>query len=117
MTLQRRYATGFLSVACLMILICIGIRGLGLTALSATPAGPSISTLADEPPDGPSACDLSFKSLQSVSPEVTEMALLLLAILMLVFPPLTMCLPRFYLRPPQAPPERRIHLCHCVFRE
>ncbi|WP_158783374.1 hypothetical protein [Pantoea sp. BAV 3049] len=114
MTLQRRYATGFLSVACLVILICIGIRGLGLPALT---ADPSISAQTSEVADGPSACDLSFKSLQSVSPEVTDMALLLMAILILIFPPLIMHLPRLYLRPSQAPPERRIHLCHCVFRE
>lgn len=41
----------------------------------------------------------------------------LACLVILLFMPMLMRLPARYLRPPLAPPERRLHLCHCVFRE
>lgn len=41
----------------------------------------------------------------------------LACLVILLFMPLLMRLPVRHLRSPLAPPERRLHLCHCVFRE
>ncbi|QBR50679.1 hypothetical protein [Erwinia sp. QL-Z3] len=115
MNAQRRRATGLLSLACLVILLCLGVRMVGAPA----PAVTSVSTLSDAADSdlSPTPCELSVKSLLSALPEIAAMALLALAVVILLFTPLLMRLPVRYLRPPLAPPERRLHLCHCVFRE
>ncbi len=117
MNAQRRRATGLLSLACLVILLCLGVRMVGAPA--STPAVTSVSTLSDAADSdlSPTPCELSVKSLLSALPEIAAMALLALAVVILLFMPLLMRLPVRYLRPPLAPPERRLHLCHCVFRE
>jgi hypothetical protein len=117
MNAQRRRATGLLSLACLVILLCLGVRMIGAPAPA--PAVTSVSTVSDAADSdlSPTPCELSVKSLLSALPEIAAMALLALAVVILLFTPLLMRLPVRYLRPPLAPPERRLHLCHCVFRE
>lgn len=117
MNAQRRRATGLLTLACLVILLCLGARMVGAPASAA--AITSVSTLSDaaDSDQSPTPCELSVKSLLSALPEIAAMALLALAAVILLFMPMLMRLPVRYLRPPLAPPERRLHLCHCVFRE
>lgn len=117
MNAQRRRATGLLSLACLVILLCLGLRMVGTPAsVSATAAVTTLFENADNDLS-PTPCELSVKSLISALPEIAAMALLAMAVVLLLFTPLLMRLPVRYLRPPLAPPERRLHLCHCVFRE
>ncbi|MGB9097487.1 suppressor protein [Erwinia sp.] len=116
MNAQRRRATGLLSLACLVILLCLGAR---MLSTSVSLPAPPFTAQSDSAGNDvyPSPCQLSLKSLLSASPEIASMALLALATVILLYTPLLMRLPRLYLRPPLAPPERRLHLCHCVFRE
>lgn len=120
MTTRQRIATGFLALACLVILVCMAQRVASLHALQ-MPLSSSASLSVNSPdavevaPITP--CELSAKTLLMATPLQGEHAVPALFILLLV---LTLLRARPLIFPavrPRRAPLLRIHLINCNFRE
>lgn len=119
MTTRQRKATGFLILACLVILICMAQR---VASLHALPAQSVAASLSVAPPDSNESapltpCEISAKTLLVVPPLLFDGAVpapdILLAVLALL------CALPFRFPPVRArrAPLLRIHLINCNFRE
>jgi len=119
MTTRQRKATGFLILACLVILICMAQRVASLHVLSPPSVTASLSVISpDSDESAPlTPCEVSAKTLLVVPPLLFDGAVpapsLLLAVLALL------CTLPFRFPPVRArrAPLLRIHLINCNFRE
>lgn len=120
MATRQRIASGFLALACLVILVCMAQRMASLHALKMPPATSFIlSNTAPDSADDTSItpCELSAKTLLLAAPLLFDSVLPALVILLLVLA-LRCILPLIF--PPARPcraPLLRIHLINCNFRE
>ncbi|MEA1063476.1 copper resistance protein [Erwinia sp. HR93] len=116
---QRRIATWFLGLACLVVLVCTAQRMAALHAFGSQPG----AVIAQVSPQGDGAdapvtpCELSAKSLLSVPPLLFEGAVITLMLLLALLAPRPQ---RRRVPPPPrviSPHTLRVHLRLCVFRE
>lgn len=120
MATRQRIATGFLALACLVILVCMAQRMASLHALQMPPATSfSLSNTAPDSTDDTAItpCELSAKTLLLAAPLLFDSVLPATVILLLVLA-LRCLLPLIF--PPARPfraPLLRIHLINCNFRE
>ncbi|AJI95087.1 copper resistance protein [Yersinia ruckeri] len=117
MVRQQRIATWFFCLACLVILICMSQRMVGIPALEQSIGLTTISQTSPEAEASQTSCELSAKSLLTtplVLFEQVYFALGLLLLTLLVMAPYMLRLP-----PPRAisPSQLRVHLRFCIFRE
>ncbi|RWR00607.1 copper resistance protein [[Pantoea] beijingensis] len=116
---RRRIAKWFLTLACLVILVCMAQRVASLHALQMKLS--ENATLAADKSDNSGApvtpCELSAKSLLAAAPLIFETAFFGLGLLLAVLA-LIRAIPLHF--PPThefSSPVLRIHLRNCVFRE
>ncbi|WP_421251804.1 hypothetical protein [Aeromonas sp. 600724] len=126
MILRQRVATRLLLLVCILLLNC-ALQPLTRLAQLEIAAGchmltvPSSAIDVDE--DGraatpqPGSCQLNGKWLSAASVQCAEQLFFAIAFLIALLAPLSRCSPP--LPPPRniSPPERRLHLTLCVWRE
>ncbi|WP_145585717.1 copper resistance protein [Yersinia kristensenii] len=114
---RQRAAKWFLSLACLVILVCMTQRIASLHALEKNLLLTSSSQVVADANDGPTSCELSAKSLLASPPVLFELAIFSLGLLLLLLIPIIPASMRF--PPPRviSPSGLRVHLRLCIFRE
>lgn len=121
MVKQQRSGLWFLCLACVVVLICSAQRVLSLHALQMGAVASVMLTHSDtvlqDDDVAVTPCELSAKSLLSVSPMLFDTALLIFGLLLLLLAPQRTSKRRFF--PPRviSSPSLRVHLRFCVFRE